>query len=184
MPRRARRSSEARENQAVDWGIVAAWAVGALVVGGVSGYAIASYMAAQTPVPAGGGTALSSAHAFTPGTTYMLTATVPAGTTTAAQLTQNLAAAGWSSPTVLWFGPTDAAGGVPNIPGMPAGFNPTAGSYVAQGVWAGAANMPVPAGVTALAAPATLAATTAAATSAPAASTPAAAATGPTAAAA
>ncbi len=115
----------------------------ALAVGGIA-YAH-SKAAATPPVPAGQLPAGTPTTTFTAGTKYTFAAVVPAGITDQAALVTALNTAGWSTPAVIYFGPSNT-GTIPG--GLQAG--PT--GYVATGTWQGPASS-VPPGVVAVVSP-------------------------------
>jgi hypothetical protein len=79
---------------------------------------------------------------LTPGQKYAVGATTPTGVSDQQTLTQQIAAAGWSNVTILYFA---GNGQIPQ--GMPA---PAANGYVYTGTWNGAPNAPIPPGVLAV----------------------------------
>lgn len=121
--------------------LIGAAVVGAVVVGGVA-YASTH----KTPAaPSGALPAFTPVTTFQPGVRYTFAATVPATITDNIALTNALVTAGWQSPNLVYFLGTGT---------IPTGFESSASGYVATGVWNGAANTPVPAGVVAVATPA------------------------------
>jgi hypothetical protein len=123
-----------------------------LIGGGVVAAAAAGiwyyekYKVPAPAVPSGQLTAgsITPVTTFTPGVKYTFIAMVPVGIKDTAALTTALTAVGWTSPNVLYFMGSGT---------LPQGFEGNAGSYAATGVWSGAANAPVPAGVIAAATP-------------------------------
>jgi hypothetical protein len=122
--------------------IVGGVAVAALAVGGI---AYARMKAVAPPVPAGQLPAGTPATTFTAGTKYTFAAVLPAGATDQATLVTMLHTAGWQTPAVIFFGPT-------NTGTIPTGLEANTSGYVATGIWQGPAT-PVPAGVIAVVSP-------------------------------
>lgn len=118
-------------------------AAGAVVVGGVA------YAASSKPHAATGGasapTSPTVATSLSPSVAYLFAAKVPQGVTTPDQLVSALQAAGWIGPVVAYFGPTGALQAGVKVP-----FTVDSSMYVAAATWSGAANAPIPPGVSAV----------------------------------
>jgi hypothetical protein len=129
---------------------IGALVLGVAAVGGVAYAATHKMTSGTTPpapqVPPGPAPAPlpqpSLATNWAPGSKYLFTSQVPAGITNADQLIALLAQNGWSSATILYFGPTGSQVAGASIP-----FSTTPTTYVAAGTWGGSANTPVPGNV-------------------------------------
>jgi hypothetical protein len=124
------------------WAWIGGLIAGTAAIGGIA-YA-ASSKPSTAPVTPSTPTATTSLN---PSVAYVFSAKVPSGVNDPTTLANQLSAIGWTDVVIAYFGPTGAL--VPNFKNP---FTVDSSTYVAAGTWTGAANSPIPAGVSVLAA--------------------------------